>query len=303
MKWFLRIALIVVVALALLAGGTYWYFDSLTRRAVSEGVTYATRTPTTVDEASLSPWAGRLGVSGVTVANPALDGKRSFSTPHFLKLGEGRFAFDWATAFSETMRMPELVIQDLDLYLEQQGDQSNHQIILERVKRLAGPEKKRPDKAQKFVIDHILIKNVTVTLRGYPGGDREVNLAQPIELKDVGSETEKGVIAAEVTGVILQAVFKSVLVDVASLPESLISEMGPMLENLQGFDPLGEQLLEETGQVWPGIGDILGGGNGNGRDAGTQPAGEAERKPREGLGTLLNGDKQKQSGNEQSGNK
>jgi hypothetical protein len=258
LKWLRRLLLLVGLGVVLTVGGGYAYLDWLTQAAVEQGAGYATGTRAEVAEADLAPWAGRLGVQEVTVANPKLPGGGSFQSPHFFKLGEGRFALDWSTLFSETVHMPELVLNNLHLHLERRGGTSNHQIILDRLEKLT--ESDRPTEARKYVIDRLLVENVTVTLRGYPGGRRTVNLSQPIELKNIGSNTDKGVLASEVTAVVMQAVFKSILVDVASLPKDLVRDVGGMLQDLKGLDELGQQILKQTGQMLPDIGDLFGSG-------------------------------------------
>jgi hypothetical protein len=254
MKLLLRsgLGLVLVVLLALLV--TWIYLDWITQAAVEQGASYATGTTTTVHGVEVAPWAGRLGVRDVTVANPALSGEASFDSPFFLKLGQGRFAVAWDTAFSETIRLPELTLRELSLHLERKAGTSNHQIIREHLEKLSGPDKKRPEDARQFVIDRILIENVQITLHGYPGGQRTVKLSHPIELQNVGSNTDKGVVAAEVTGLILQSVFKSMLADAAKLPKALLGEVAGLLDKLRGLGDLGKQLFEDTGELLPDLG-------------------------------------------------
>jgi Tfp pilus assembly major pilin PilA len=251
-----RGALVLAAVAVIGAVGLWLYLDWLTQAAVQRGVTYATDTATTVEQASLAPWAGRLGVERVTVANPKLKGEAQFQSSHFLSLSRGTFELDWSTAFTETVRTPKLVVNALHQQLTRQRVHYYHGIILERLEQLGGEQ--RPADARKFVIDSIRIKNVSVTLHGYPGGRRTVELSQPIELKNVGSDTEKGVIVGEVTGVIIQAVLKSLLTDITGLPKDLTGKLEGMLEQLNSLDKLGEQLLNGASQVLPGLSDLFG---------------------------------------------
>jgi len=284
MKLLLRFAVVLVLLVAVLGAGAYLYLDRITAAVVEQGAGYATGTTTTVDSASVLLTKGRLGVHDVQVANPKLPEGGAFASPYFLKLGQGQFALDWSTAFDRTIRLPELTLDKLTLHLERKSGTSNHAIIRKRLEKLTGPDKKRPEDARQFVIDRILIKNVTITLHGYPFGKRTLNLRHPIELKDVGSDTESGVVAAEVTGVIVDAVFRSILADAGHFPEQFVQEVGSLFQKLKGFGDFGKQLLKDTGELLPGVGE-------SSDEKENGPLKDLEK----GIGDLFNGDEKKKN--------
>lgn len=282
------IALLVVLALALVGG--YWYLDTITGEAVEQGAAYATGTKTTVAAAQVDLMGGRLGVSGVTVDNPKLPEGGSFDSPWFLKLGQARFAVQWNTVLAKTIRLPEVTFENLKLHLERKSGTSNHEIIRSRIKELMGPEKKRPEDARQYMIDKIRIEDVTIVLHGYPGGKRTLNLSEPIELNDIGTDTAKGVVAAEVTSLIVEAVFRSMIKDVANLPKMLVNDVGDVLKNLENIDEFGKKLFESTGELLPDFGndkDKKDGEEGSLKDA----AGDIKK----GIDRLLGGDDKSES--------
>jgi hypothetical protein len=74
MKKLLKVAAVLVLVLVVLIGvgvGVFFYnIDSLAKRGIQDGGTYALGVPTTVNSVSLHVFSGRMSLSNLNVANP-----------------------------------------------------------------------------------------------------------------------------------------------------------------------------------------------------------------------------------------
>jgi len=192
------------------------------RAAVRRAARYATGLGASVGRLRLAPSTGRLSVSDLTLANPAAE--PPFQGPHFLKLGRGRFTVAWTSLLTRTVRLPEVTLDELTLHLERRPGGANYRPVLDRLERVLGPPvtagpassgepasargTKRP--ARKFLIGRLQVQRVHVSLAGVPGGPYQLNLP-PIELHEVGSESDRGALASDVAAIILRHVIHTAL--------------------------------------------------------------------------------------------
>jgi hypothetical protein len=269
---FLVAALAVLV---LLVGAVLFYLGPLLARAIERGAGSALGVETSVDSVRPGLLSGRLELSGLRVANPT-----GFASPDFLRLREGRVAVDFASLRADTVEIPELALEGIELHLERKvGAGTNYGAILDHLRSLETAEASKPAEAsagdeapgKKFVIRELRIQDVAARLRLAPelGRLTELDVEVPeIRLQNVGSGAEGGVRLEELCGLIVRA-----LLDAVVRKGGDLGAMGRDLQlRLRGLDRLaggvagglkaaGEdspQLEERAGQVLRGLGDVLG---------------------------------------------
>ncbi|MEX2672939.1 MAG: AsmA family protein [Phycisphaeraceae bacterium] len=295
MKW-LFTGIAVLLALVIVAAAVlYFSLDTLTRRGIVNGTTYATGTTTTLDSAGLSLTGGELTLDTLVIGNP--DG---FNSPHFMRLDEGEVAVTISSLLGDQVEVPRLHLTGVDVNLERREGQSNYDVILENLEKLQGPPEEQPRDGKKYIIREIVISDVRVmaALLSLDGGEpREmsIRLRNDIRLTDVGSETEGGVLLEQVSGIIVNAVLE------AALEEAGDRLPGVIADGLRSeLDDLGEIGGVDVGTVLEGLGGILGNtdndeGQTSEEDA-TRDAEDAVRQGvEEGLGGLLNRNRQREN--------
>jgi hypothetical protein len=280
----LVILALVLVVLLILGGGVVIYrLDALVRVGIEKAATYALGVETTVGEADLGLVRAELAMRNLVVRNP--DG---FRAAHFLQLDDASTALSIGSLRQPTVVVPHLTLDGLDMHLEKSGDQANYNVILNNLKRFETTEP-APD-AKQFIIRQVKLTRVMVHTNLAPIGGEATMLDVPIDeivLEDVGSEN-RGVVLAELTSVIVQAVLVAVvnkgvnlpldlvkdltaglgeLSDLEDLTEGAVTVAGEALmevgkvgeEALKGAGDVGEEVLKGAGEAVKGIGDLLGG--------------------------------------------
>ena len=265
MKKLRRMLLVLVVIVLLALVGGYLYLDQITRSVIERGAAYATQTDASVRASSLAPWSGKLHVREATIDNPAPEQGPAFESPYFLSLGQGSLDLDWPSTLKKTVHLETVTLRDLTLHLERRDGQANYQIILRNLRRLTDPDQ-QPEDARKFVVDRLRLEDIRVSLRGFPGGERTLELP-PIELTDVGAK-RGGAVAAEITGLIIESLVKSMLSDVVQLPRALTGDLLKLVPDLGGLERLGRQIFD--------VDSLLNSESGQAGELPTQPSDEGE---------------------------
>lgn len=249
MKLVLKLVAAVVVLIIIAVGVLVFYIDHLAKTGIEKGSTYALDVPTTVDDVSVGILRGEFEMTGLNVANPA-----GFNTPHFLNLGKGHTAVTLGSLMEETVEIKHIRLSDIDVNLEKNGGKANYQAILDALKKFESQsEDPPPDEAgssKKFVVRLIEIENVQVHADVLPIGGELTRLhvvVPKITLQDIGTESDQGVVIAELTQIMVQAILKAI-VDKAGglLPTDLLGDLDSALAQLKSLDQLGVKLTSET---------------------------------------------------------
>jgi len=311
-KKILIIVVLLVVLLVAAVVGVVFYglsnIDTLAKRFIEEGGSYATGVETTVATVDVGLGAGTLDMESLKIANPS-----GYDSPHFFAMQSGSTAVDYGSIGSPVIRVPEVTLSSLDVNLHRSGDASNYQVILDNLKRFetggnTEPEPAPSGKSQNVVIDSLKIEDINVHVIGVPGlsllaGDIAINVPL-IEMTDVGGAD--GMSFGELTNLIVKTVLTAV-VDagqgilpgeiLGGLTEGLtdLSSLGEMGVNIVGG--LGEGVLGGVGDLGEGVGEavegVTGGAAGAVGDAVEGAAGavgDTVGGLGEGLGNLLGGD-------------
>ncbi len=293
------LAALLVIAVVVLA----YSIDRLARHGIEEGATYALGVPTTLDQANIGILAGSFTMDRLNIANP-----QGFQTPHILHLNHGGVSLSLASLREEVITLPTLTLSGLDMNLERRNGSANYTTILDNLKKLESSDQssvpaEKSEEGRKFQIDEVLIRNVQVHFDLLPEGGDLTRIDLPIDeirLTKVGSNSNKGVLITELTGILLKAVISAAIQKGGDLiPSALLGDLTGQLAQLESLGDLGIGLLAGTeGNLqnlstgFTDLADNLGKGLG---DAATdlQDIGGKVDDAISGLGGLLGGNKKK----------
>lgn len=275
---------IFAVVVALLVGLPLFYVDSLAKDALEEGATESFGTRTTLGSVNLGLFSGQVGLADLRVRNP-----EGWEAPHFFVIGSGRFSVGLGDFLEEEVEVDELALDGVSLSLERRAQSSNYATILRNMQ--SGPPPDPEDPGKRFVIRDLRIRGVTADLRleGPAGIGRTLQVAIPeIRLRNVGSESQGGVIVSQLWGTVLRAVLAAVVRGGGGPAAFITQDLAGSLSRLGSvpIEMLGEVTRSGAGVAEEGVGRVL---EGSGEAAGElleagKAAGGAVRR---GLGGLL----------------
>lgn len=260
-------ALVLVIALAAMA---LLLLNVLTEYAVERGGSRATGVPVELDGASLSLLKTELDLDHLVVSNP--DG---FETPSLLALGSGSIAVVPGSFMQDTVRVTHVRLDGLELSLEHRNGNSNLDEILEHIRtsRSAGQDDTDTDpdrgeatsagQGRTIAIDTLRLTDVTITLHVSVAGEpATVDMTMDsVRLEDIRSDTAGGDLAAELSGVILQAILTAVAEHAG---EAMPAGIGTLLS---GLAPSGDLTFDTVGDTTVEISELGGEGVEAARDA------------------------------------
>ena len=139
---------------------------------------------------SVQPFAGRIDIAGVRIANPP-----GFSNEPFFSLGGGRVEVDLGTLTEHVVVLPVIALRDITLRLERKGNRANYDALLAGA---GGGGDSTPAGSDGgggpgVVVRELTIDGVTAHIDGGVVLDsrRALTVEVPkIVLRDVGTETE-----------------------------------------------------------------------------------------------------------------
>ncbi len=296
MKTLLKLFGVLLLLLLLGLGATVYYADSLLERGVEQGASYALGVDTEVDSVSVGLLSGRLAVDGLSIHNPP-----GFDSPYFFSLGSVRLLLPPKTLLEDTITVPLLALDGIDVNLEKSAAGSNYQVILDSLKRFesseAGGRSEAVDEdgGKSFVIKELSITNVNATVTLALLGDQKSSLSASIpeiKLHDIGQDSggvDFSELAAIVTKAVLQAVSRAGIApgDILKELSGGLGALGSVkLELPKGIEGVAGKLLSGDNKALDKALEDVGGQLG-GKLGGLGEAGKALG----GLGSLLGGSK------------
>ncbi|QDU35477.1 hypothetical protein KS4_35600 [Poriferisphaera corsica] len=278
MKWIIRSVIALLIVVLIIVSILYIYIDTIARRGIEYAANYATGTKSTLAAANVGILKGSLTLTELKIYNPP-----SFGDTTFFDLKNGKTAVELSTLRQDTVVIPLLELNDLNLNIISNKGSTNYQPIFDHMSKLQEDAKKSEQGdtgSQKgFVINEILITDIKVNV-DYEGQNYPVKIPK-IQLKDIGSGTDSGVVLSQVTGIIIEAIMKSVI---ENAPEVLPKLMLNGLQNgVNGIGDIGSYSSETLGNI---IGNIPGGQELNEAIKGSGKSLE------EGFGNLFGGSKE-----------
>lgn len=276
----LLIVLVVIVVLSL---------DAVAKTAIEKGGTYALGVKTTLGSASVGVLSGDFSMQGLDVANV-----EGFDGPHFMALTDGGVQVSMGTLRQETVELPSLTLDGLDVYLEKSGGKSNYGTIMENLQRFESkgeggdtPKQEKEGAGKTFVVREVVITNVSVHADLLPigGTASQASVTIPeIRMTDLGND--KPLDMGQLVNVLVQAVMTAIVeLPGGLLPGDIGAELKSQLGNLEALGDAGVKIVgdiqsqveqigqqaEQIGEQVEGIGeqvegaaqgirDLLGGG-------------------------------------------
>lgn len=261
MKKLIKIIILLIVLVIVLVGGLIALgvsqIDSLVRRGIEAGGTYALGAPTTLQKADVGILRGTFAMEGLSVGNP----KGEWKSPHFLSLAQGGVALNAQSLRGDVVELPKLALGGIDARLERRDGQSNYSVILDNLKKLSGDSGKAPPSTsgggeKRFVVKELEIRDVKVTIDmvGSSSGVGAVvsDLAKvtiPIDsivLRDIGTPgsqnaglKQTGVTLNDLVSIVVQAVLGAAADKGGGvIPADVLGDLKGRLAGLDGLKDL-----------------------------------------------------------------
>ena len=245
----LRITGIVILTLILVLVIAFHLFGTKAIKiGIEAGATHALKVPVAVEDVSLSILAGKAGIKNLIIDNPS-----GYKNEKMLELGQARVDLDMGSVLSETVRIEDILLENVSVVLEQKGLTNNIQEVLNGISsEPAEPktEEEQPSEksSKKLLIKKLQINGVAVNVKLLPlpgKTDTIVLKLEPITMTDLGSDNKMDI--AVLTNKILLAIVSGISKQGAGiLPDEIIKPLGDSLKILGAAT---EAVLEETGKV------------------------------------------------------
>ncbi|MCE9592395.1 MAG: AsmA family protein [Planctomycetes bacterium] len=282
MKKLLRIAVVLLLILVVVIGVVIFMLDGIAKSRIESATTTMLGVKTTVGSLNIKLISAQGRIGNLNIANP--DG---YKADHFMTLKKGELGVSLSSLLGDTVEVPKIELDGIDVMLEKQGGKANYEAILANMKKgETQPDPADPQKTgKKFMVREIVIRNLMVHVDMMPLVGNVTKLDVPIEeihMTNVGSDSDNGVQMKELSGTIVKAVFTAIAAKGGGiLPAELTTDLLGGLSHLKGVGDIGvkftgeatKQLTNITGALGKGVGDVVG------KDAG---------KALEGLGGIFN---------------
>lgn len=248
----LLVALLIPVILVV---GVWMFLDHIAKRAVEVGGTQAMGVQTSLDGISLRPFQGVGRIDGLQISNPA-----GFETPYFMRLSTGAASMNVGSVLEDTIVVKSIELDGLKAHLEKSKNGANYEVILANMKKgEEEPAAEAPGK--KFLVERIVVRNIEVRADLAVAGEKLSSVdirIDEINLENVGSDSESGVIMSQLMGTIVKAVLTGIVEQGARvLPEVMVNGLGA------GLKGLGKVGVKVVGKVTAKVGgkavDVIGG--------------------------------------------
>src|SRR5205814_1980323 len=105
-----------ILLVILLVVGLLFFVDSAAKAGIQRGGTYAMGVDTSVSSVSIGLLSGKLSMSGLKVANPT-----GFKSDRFMSLGQGDVAVSLGSLTKDTIIVPTLALDTIDVGLEKKA--------------------------------------------------------------------------------------------------------------------------------------------------------------------------------------
>jgi len=239
-----KLVLGVLVFLAIAVVVVWLSLDWIAKRAVEQGATHATGVATQVGALRLGIFSGELRLHDLRVDNPP-----GYEAEHIFMVQVLELGVHPRSLLADVVRVPRLMVNDLQLNLERAAGRANYAEILDNVRRLGGEQAPATEGEKRFIIDELHIEGVNADAIFAPElGERgRTQVEVPaIALHDVGAERD-GVTIAELTGILSREVLRQVARS-DQLPAQFRQQLDAAIGRVQGLEEEARRSLEEERQ-------------------------------------------------------
>jgi hypothetical protein len=281
MKLALKIVAVLVILVIAAVVAVVFYINTIAKSAIERGATAALGVKTTLASADVGILKGQLTLSDLIVANP-----KGFEGKDFLELGTGFLEVSLGSLTRDTVQVPLLTLNTLNLDLEKKGGQANYTVIIDNLKtRESGAAKGPAEPGKQFIIRELVITDLDVEANVLGVGGELDHVRVPIKKIRLTNVGQGGVDSSQLTGVIMQAIMAAVIANGADFPTDLVHDLGG---SMQGLTSLADMGIEGSFDVGGTMEDLAG----SAIDEATKDLGKgANEAIKKGLGGLLGGEK------------
>ena len=267
------VALLLIAVLAIVL----FSIDRIGGTLIERGASYALGVDTRVGFVRIGLLPGSLRVGSLSVANP-----QGFENPHFVRLGRGRLDLSLGSLREDTVEVPLLSVDGVELVLEREAGKTNYGVILQNLKRFESSDPTppaaaaEPEAQKKFVVRELVIRDVEARVdwaKELGESGRVVAQIPEIRLRNVGSGGAVGM--AQLTDIIIKAVLEAVAKHGVGLPGVMLGELRSGLGGLSRLPggivvDIGGRAAEQLGRAVPDeiSGSVRGAGDAVARQAG-----------------------------------
>lgn len=221
-RWMIGTALVAALALVALVLSV----DLIARRAVERGAEQATGVDAKVSLVHVGFALPSFRMLGLRLANP-----EGFGDEDFLRMGNLYMRLPTRNLLAREIRVPELVIDDLELSLERSGGRSNYAEILHNLERGSTSGPAGAGGGRTIVIERVVVRGARAHLRASPLPS--LDLAVPdVVLRNVGGSGTGSENVATIVRTVLVGVLGAVAHDTKGLPREVASELTSHLREL-----------------------------------------------------------------------
>ncbi len=292
------VTLLVLILVAVLI--VMLTLDQLVKTGVEKGATFALGVDTTLGSADLSVLGGGIALDRLRVANP-----QGYESAQFFAMNHAEVEVALGSLMRDTVEVPLVAFQGIEVSLEKRDGKANYKVILDNLGRFesGAPAPQEPVAEKKggkrLVIRKLLIEDVKVSVDLLPiGGSltRQDVTIPKIEMTNVGSDSDRGVLVADVAGIVIKAVLKSIIDSGIDLPGDMLKELSGGLANLGSVGQYGVAIVGDVGSKVQDLGKQVGQQVGEvGKDVGEAVGKTVEdvgKNVTEGIGGLFKGKQQ-----------
>jgi len=232
MRWLLRLGLAAVLLVVVAVAALWWYLDDAAMAAIEQGGELALGVPTKVDGVSVQPIAGRIEIEGVRIANPP-----GFSSRPFFSLGGGLVELDLASLLGDVVVVPVIALRDIELRLEQKGRRGNYDALIAGAGGSSAEASEAGSSGRGLLVRELRIENVVAHIDAeiVPGSRRALLVEIPtIVLRDIGSDSDSGVLASQLSEIVIDAVLAALLKQGVGLPPGLVADLKSLPVEVRG---------------------------------------------------------------------
>jgi hypothetical protein len=238
--------LLFAVPMVLLAAivMAFVFVDSLAKRAIERGGTYALGVETRLDSADIGVFSGEFGLAELHVANPP-----GFAKPDFLELDRAKLEFPLSALASERVVVPLLELDGIVLDLERNQNGTNYGTILTNLERFESGEPPAGETEEEapgkiFVLERLVVRNVRADLDLLPIGGEATKVSVSIPEIVVEDLDQSGMTASEIFALVVKTLLTAaVRAGGGVIPEDLLRDLGGRLGELEAV------AVELSGQI------------------------------------------------------
>ncbi len=246
---FVALLIIIVVVVGLFS------IDGLIRQTVQSQATQALGCKASLADASLSLFAGKLGLTGLTIDNPA-----GYSKGRLLQMNSCHITVSVHSLLGHTVQVKTIRIDGLLVNIDQHGISSNVQKVLAYIHQheqpAAGTGSPAPSSGKQLQINQVVLTNVTVhvAVTDLPGVAPSITIPlKQIEINQPTNPHGRPLRIADLVRQILVQVVGQAMRS-SKMPQVVHQSLGEVENLLQGT---GSLLQKDTGNLVGGLNSSL----------------------------------------------